>query len=111
MQVHGESVPLSCCGSTAVRPLCWLVRVDSAGASEAAVALVMEREERWRERDAKLIAELWRYLQSAQQVCVCCRGGRCAFVVGVEGCTSTSSICLPMKVGRGNGEMCHGGSK
>ncbi len=40
----------------------------SAGAPEAAIALVLEREERWRERDSKLIAEQWKSMQRAQQV-------------------------------------------
>eukprot|EP00752_Nemacystus_decipiens_P003563 g3286.t1 len=44
--------------------------LESAGASETAITLVVEREERWRERDAKLIAELWRSLQRAQQLAV-----------------------------------------
>ncbi|CAN0465223.1 unnamed protein product [Ectocarpus sp. 12 AP-2014] len=44
--------------------------LESAGASEAAISLVLEREERWRERDARLIAEQWRSMQRAQQLLV-----------------------------------------
>ncbi|CAM9743620.1 unnamed protein product, partial [Ectocarpus fasciculatus] len=44
--------------------------LESAGASEAAISLMLEREERWRERDARLIAEQWRSMQRAQQLLV-----------------------------------------
>ncbi|CAM9173986.1 unnamed protein product [Scytosiphon promiscuus] len=44
--------------------------LERAGASEGAIALVLEREEMWRERDAKLIAEQWRSMQRAEQLAV-----------------------------------------
>lgn len=45
-----------------------LLTFTRAGASEGAIALALERERVWRERDAKLIAEQWRIMQRAEQV-------------------------------------------
>lgn len=62
---------------------------DSAGASEAAISLMLEREERWRERDAKLIAEQWRSMQRAQQV-------RCGNLAGCRAWHEITAVLLEM---------------